>query len=71
MLMLGGGPHGVGPGQGTDDSELTIALMNGLIDSGKQGDMNIDCIAKRYVEWFKSDPFEIGRLTSKSLSNLS
>lgn len=31
MKMPGGGPHGVGAGQITDDSELAMCLMWGLI----------------------------------------
>ena len=31
MGLPGGGPHGVAPGQITDDGELTLSLMNGLI----------------------------------------
>ena len=31
MGLPGGGPHGVAPGQITDDGELTLSLLNGLI----------------------------------------
>ena len=31
MSMPGGGPHKVAPGQITDDGELTLSLLNGLI----------------------------------------
>ena len=33
MLMLGGGPHGVAGGQPTDDSEMSMCLIRGLLDS--------------------------------------
>jgi len=31
MSLPGGGPHGVAPGQITDDGELTLSLLNGLV----------------------------------------
>jgi ADP-ribosyl-[dinitrogen reductase] hydrolase len=39
MTMPGGGPHNVGPGQVTDDSELAMCLMWGIIKGNetKQG----------------------------------
>mmetsp|Transcript_17253 Transcript_17253/g.17188 ORF Transcript_17253/g.17188 Transcript_17253/m.17188 type:complete len:97 (-) Transcript_17253:807-1097(-) len=48
LRMEGGsqGTHGTGPGQVTDDSELAICLMKGLIDS--QGALNLDNIAHYY-----------------------
>ena len=33
MLMPGGGPFNLGSGQITDDSELALCLMQGLINS--------------------------------------
>lgn len=35
MTMPGGGPHEVGPGQITDDSELAMCLLWGLVDANK------------------------------------
>ena len=53
MGMPGGGTHRVGPGQVTDDSELAMHLMLGLIDSNAQKKrasddnvMNLDKIAQ-------------------------
>ena len=34
--MPGGGPHKLGPGQITDDSELAMGLMKGIIESHDQ-----------------------------------
>lgn len=33
MMMPGGGPHKVAPGQVTNDSELALCLMNSIIES--------------------------------------
>lgn len=35
LKMHGGGPHGVGPGQITDDSEMALSLMWALIENEK------------------------------------
>ena len=35
MKMPGGGPHKVGPGQVTDDSELAMCLMQAIIESNE------------------------------------
>ena len=53
--MLGGGCHGVGPGQITDDGELAICLGAGIING--KGILNLDEIAIQYGKWFQSPPF--------------
>jgi ADP-ribosylglycohydrolase len=58
MGLPGGGPHGVAPGQITDDGELTLSLMNGLI-MGK-GKLNLKQIVVQYGLWIQSKPFDIG-----------
>jgi ADP-ribosyl-[dinitrogen reductase] hydrolase len=39
MALLGGGAFQLAPGQVTDDGELTICTARGLIDCGKQFDL--------------------------------
>ena len=56
--MPGGGAHNVGPGQITDDGELTMSLLHGLV-SGK-GKLNCNEIVRFYAQWIKSKPFDIG-----------
>lgn len=58
MTMPGGGPHKVAPGQITDDGELTLSLMNGLIKGDKQ--LNLKEVVKQYGKWIQSKPFDIG-----------
>lgn len=77
MNMPGGGPHGVGAGQITDDSEMAMALLWGLINSNsgmQQGKDNVmDCneIAAMYKEWFDSEPFDMGGTTMSALQYLA
>ena len=62
LTMPGGGTHGVGVGQVTDDSEMAICMMRGLI--GGQGLFNVDSIAHYYWLWYLSEPFGLGRTCS-------
>ena len=49
----------MGPGQVTDDSEMAIALLEGLLES--QSKLNPENIIKYYAKWMDSKPF--GRLS--------
>mmetsp|Transcript_4594 Transcript_4594/g.6934 ORF Transcript_4594/g.6934 Transcript_4594/m.6934 type:complete len:335 (+) Transcript_4594:32-1036(+) len=72
LSLPGGGMHKVGPGQVTDDGELTCALIHGLL-KGK-GTYNLNRIAAEYGKWIASRPFDLGNTIRKSLpraSNLS
>ena len=68
LPMLGGGPFSIAPGQLTDDSELMLSLLNAIIEAN--GTYNRDIVAKYYIAWYKSDPFDIGK-TTKSAFKLS
>ena len=57
--IVGGGPFNVLPGQVTDDSELALSLARALAAHGA----DFDAIARSYVEWCWSDPFDIGGTT--------
>ena len=60
---------GVHPGQYTDDSEMEICLLMGLIDGKQEEYFPIEHIAKRYIHWFKSEPFDIGLTTTDALTD--
>ena len=65
MRMEGGGCWGLAPGQITDDSELAMCLMRGLI-SGK-GKLDASHICKNYGLWYADGPFDIGMTTKSAL----
>lgn len=77
MEMPGGGPHSVAGGQITDDSELSMCMMWGLIKSnegkksGNESVLNVDRIADYYRKWIKTDPFDIGKATEGALGPLT
>lgn len=63
----------MGPGQVTDDSEMSMCLMWALIeankdkDEGQERELNTDIIAKWYMLWLESDPFDIANTTYSAL----
>lgn len=67
MTMPGGGSLNVETGQVTDDGELTIALLQGLVDSKSGSREPIFYILKRYIQWYKSMPIDCGMTISRSL----
>ncbi len=60
LNILGDGPFHLLPGQVTDDSELALGLLVSIINNkGYQK----EAVAKKYIKWFQSNPFDIGRTT--------
>ena len=68
LAMTGGGPFRLGKGQVTDDSELAMCMMRGLLEG--QGKLNLDNVAKYYERWVATGPFDIGITTRCALSPL-
>jgi ADP-ribosylglycohydrolase len=60
LSMAGGGWLRVAPGQITDDGELALCLARSL--AGAQA-IDRDKIARAYVDWFRSQPFDCGTTT--------
>jgi len=72
LLMPGGGPFNVSPGQVTDDSELALSLARGIVDGlicGRPDSIH-EMIARRYGGWLASHPFDKGRTTYLALCTL-
>ena len=71
--MMGGGPFNLGPGQITDDSEMSMCLIWAIIESNKdkqdadEKELNTDIIAKWYKNWLESNPFDIANTTYSAL----
>lgn len=62
--LTGGGPHGVVPGQPTDDSELALALARSLV---RRGGFDEDDVRGAYRRWASSNPFDIGGTCAAAL----
>ena len=70
MTQPGGGPHKVGVGQITDDSEQAICLIQALNEMNKvhkAATFDTDILAKWYGKWVGSEPFDIGIATEGAL----
>lgn len=76
MRLEGGGPFNLGPGQVTDDSEMSMCLMWAIIESNRdkseneERELNTDIIAKWYKNWLESNPFDIANSTYSTLTPL-
>ena len=58
MTFPGGGVFDLAPGQFTDDGEMTVTLVNALVENG--GVYELEAVAKSYSDWAESKPFDIG-----------
>jgi ADP-ribosyl-[dinitrogen reductase] hydrolase len=65
--MVGQGTWNQPAGTITDDTEQALCIARSLV---KQQDFDPGDIAERFVTWYDSDPFDIGRMTMRSLSRL-
>jgi ADP-ribosyl-[dinitrogen reductase] hydrolase len=65
--MIGEGSHGQPAGTVTDDSELALRLAHNIITNGG---FSPDDYADQLVEWYNSDPFDVGITTLTSIQNL-
>ena len=66
MAMEGGGPFNLFAGQITDDSELAMCQLKGLVAGN--GKFDLFHIALYYGHWIASGPFDIGNTTRAGLS---
>jgi ADP-ribosyl-[dinitrogen reductase] hydrolase len=66
LALPGGGTWAVAPGQITDDGELTMSLLNALVEKPDEP----HGAAAHYARWVASDPFDIGMTTARSLGCL-
>lgn len=60
MKLQGGGVYSVGEGQPTDDSELSFALLQVLLEHDPNQGFPRDAVYEAYHNWYKSSPFDCG-----------
>ena len=70
MTMPGGGSLCVGPGQITDDGELSLALWSVLKDRSPSNGFPSEDVARAYVAWYESGPFDRGYTCSNAFDIL-
>ncbi len=60
LKMSGGGHWGVGPGQITDDGELTLSLWHVLLRNNPNNGFPTDDVIQEYAEWCNTNQFSMG-----------
>lgn len=64
--VIGGGHFGWDPGQGTDDSDMTWAVLSAYLD-----DYSLDKVAENFLDWYGTYPYDIGNATRAALGVLA
>ena len=63
--MIGGGWLNLQPGEVTDDTQMTLAVAEGI---AKAPDFPIVEIGRRFIEWYQSNPKDIGTTCAMSIN---
>lgn len=66
--MVGGGAYDWRCGEYTDDTAMMLCIAESL---GDKKTCDLVDIAQRFVDWYKSNPKDIGNTTRKALSRIS
>ena len=62
--MIGGGWLNVLPGEVTDDTQMTLAVAHGIVDSPRDP---IEAIGRYFVKWYNSSPKDVGATCASSI----
>ncbi len=64
--MIGGGWLNLAPGEITDDTQMTLCVAEGIVESP---DDPIEAIGRRFIQWAQGGPKDIGGACASSISN--
>jgi ADP-ribosyl-[dinitrogen reductase] hydrolase len=64
--MVGGGWLRLRPGQITDDTEMTLCLARGIVNSGG---WDLKAIAGEFAAWLRSKPIDVGDTCRRGIRN--
>lgn len=65
--MVGDGTWGKSPGTVTDDTDQALCIARSL---GERGEFDPEDVARRFVDWYDSGPFDVGNMTRRSIRAL-
>lgn len=68
LPILGGGVFNLEPGQVTDDAEMALELLVSLKAEGRYSQNKA---AKRYIDWFQSNPVDYGRTINIAIKSFT
>lgn len=63
--IVGGGWLALRPGQVTDDTEMTLAVAEGIAE---QPDAPVEAVGRRFIEWLDTQPRDVGRTCAVALN---
>lgn len=62
--MIGGGWLHLRPGETTDDTAMTLAVAEGIVESP---DDPCEAIGRRFIDWIESGPKDVGAMCAQSI----
>ena len=65
--IIGGGWLNLEPGQVTDDTQMSICVMDAIMDSHKLTSQFYSNVGNNFVKWYKSNPPDVGGQCSKGI----
>lgn len=65
--QVGGGTFNWRPGEGTDDTQMALAMVKAVKQAGK---WDPDAIAKAFADWYASGPKDVGGTTARACAAL-
>jgi ADP-ribosyl-[dinitrogen reductase] hydrolase len=68
--LIGGGAFNWRPGQGTDDTDLTLAVLDGYLKTVDKPSATLYSIASEMLSWYHTSPPDIGATTRVALRRL-
>ena len=66
-IAIGVSTFGHPAGRGTDDTETTVAVAQGLVDAAQNRESPTKAIADRLLAWFEGHPPDVGGTTANGL----
>lgn len=63
--MIGGGWLNLAPGEVTDDTQMTVAVIDGILQNPEKP---IEAIGRNFIQWYKSGPKDIGGTCSRAIN---
>lgn len=65
--IIGGGWLNLEPGQVTDDTQMSICVMDAIMDSCEIASQFYGNVGNNFVKWYKSNPPDVGGQCSKGI----
>lgn len=66
--LVGGGWLRLAPGEYTDDTQMALAIARSIVALGRIDPADI---VRHFVDWYDSEPKDIGKLTRRALAHLA